>query len=144
MAIGVTNQDRKKARNTTVILSVLLAFFTLLTVIFGILIPSSSEKRTVGASEPIKALVEGEDGTDYFLLSDTAMYRFDAFTDEAISTFDLSKVEAFLQENNDKEKLLEGSLNQWTAKYVEGHNGEDFYLLVDGNGNIFKLLDDGV
>ena len=144
MAIGVTNQDRKKARNTTVILSVLLAFFTLLTVIFGILIPSSNEKRTVGASEPIKALVEGEDGTDYFLLSDTAMYRFDAFTDEAISTFDLSKVEELLQKNNDKEKLLEGSLNQWTAKYVEGQNGEDFYLLVDGNGNIFKLLDDGV
>ena len=144
MAIGVTNQDKKKARNTTVILSVLLALFTLLTVVFGVLIPTSNEMKTVGASEPIKALVEGEDGEDYFLLSDVAMYRFDAFTDEHISTFALSEVEKHLGQNGDKEKLLEGSLNQWTAKYVEGQNGEDFYLLVDGNGNIFKLLDDGV
>ena len=57
MAIGVTNQDKKKARNTTVILSVLLALFTLLTVIFGVLIPTSNEIKTVGANEPIKSLV---------------------------------------------------------------------------------------
>ena len=144
MAIGVTNQDKKKARNTTIILSVLLALFVLLTVIFGVLIPSSNEIRTVGAKEPIKALVEGEDGTDYFLLSDAGMYRFDAFTDEHISTFALSEVENLLQSKGDAEKLLEGSLNQWTAKYVAGKNGEDYFLLVDGNGNIFKLLDDGV
>ena len=144
MAIGVTNQDKKKARNTTVILSVLLALFTLLTVIFGVLIPTSNEIKTVGANEPIKSLVEGADGEDYFLLSDVAMYRFDAFTDEPISTFALSEVEKLLEQKGDKQKLLEGSLNQWSAKYVEGQNGEDFYLLVDGNGNIFKLLDDGV
>ena len=144
MAIGVTNQDKKKARNTTIILSVLLALFTILTVVFGVLIPSSSEKKSVGASEPIKALVEGEDGTDYFLLSDAAMYRYDAFTDELISIFPLSDVQTLLQSKGDADKLLDGSLNQWTAKYVAGKNGEDFYLLVDGNGNIFKLLDDGV
>ncbi|MBQ8405782.1 MAG: sugar ABC transporter permease [Clostridia bacterium] len=144
MAIGVTNQDKKKARNTTSILSVLLALFTILTVVFGVLIPSSNEKKSVGASEPIKALVEGEDGTDYFLLSDAAMYRYDAFTDELISIFPLSDVQTLLQSKGDVDKLLDGSLNQWTAKYVAGKNGEDFYLLVDGNGNIFKLLDDGV
>ena len=144
MAIGVTNQDKKKARNTTIILSVLLALFTILTVVFGVLIPSSGEKKSVGASEPIKALVEGEDGTDYFLLSDAAMYRYDAFTDELISIFPLSDVQTLLQSKGDADKLLDGSLNQWTAKYVAGKNGEDFYLLVDGNGNIFKLLDDGV
>ena len=144
MAIGVTNQDKKKARNTTIILSVLLALFTILTVVFGVLIPSSNEKKSVGASEPIKALVEGEDGTDYFLLSDAAMYRYDAFTDELISIFPLSDVQTLLQSKGDVDKLLDGSLNQWTAKYVAGKNGEDFYLLVDGNGNIFKLLDDGV
>jgi hypothetical protein len=79
MAIGITNQDRKKAKNTTIILSVLLALFTLLTVVFGLLIPSPNEMKTVGADEQIKMLVEGEDGTDYFLLSDTAMHRRKAF-----------------------------------------------------------------
>ena len=144
MSIGVTNQDKKKARNTTIILSVLLALFTILSVVFGALIPTSNEMRTVGANEPIKELVEGADGTDYFLLSDTAMHRFDSFTDEQISTFALSEVERLLQEKGDKEKLLEGSLNQWSATYVAGDDGNDYYLLVDGNGNIFKLADDGV
>lgn len=144
MAIGITNQDRKKAKNTTIILSVLLALFTLLTVVFGLLIPSSNEMKTVGADEQIKMLVEGEDGTDYFLLSDTAMHRYNSFTDEKISTFALSDIEARLRANGDKEKLLEGSLNQWGATYVAGGNGEDYFLMVDGNGNMFKLVDDGV
>ena len=76
MAISVTNQNKKKVRNTATVLSVLLALFTLLTVIFGISIPSYGEKKAVGANEPIKSLVEGKDGSDYFLLSDYAMYRF--------------------------------------------------------------------
>ena len=35
-------------------------------------------------------------------------------------------------------------MDQWGATYVAGKNGEDYFVLVDGNGNIFKLLDDGV
>ena len=144
MAISVTNQDKKKVRNTATVLSVLLALFTLLTVIFGISIPSYGEKKVVGANEPIKSLVEGKDGSDYFLLSDYAMYRYDAFTNELLSTFNFSEVENFLQSKGESANLLDGSLNQWKASYVAGENGEDFYVLVDGNGNIFKLLDDGV
>ena len=144
MAISVTNQDKKKARNTMVILATVLALFTLLTVIFGILIPDYEEKRSVGASEPIKSFVEGKDGNDYFLLSDYAMYRYDSFTSELISTFNLSEIEKVLKENGDFDKLLDGSLSSWErASYIKGKNGEDFYLLIDKNGNIFKLLDDG-
>ena len=145
MAISVTNQDKKKARNTTVILAVLLALFALLTVIFGSLIPKGEEKRFVGANEPIKSLVEGKDGNDYFLLSDYAMYRYDSFTNELISTFELSEIEKILKEKGDFDKKLDGSLKRWEkASYVKGQNGEDFYFLIDENGNIFKLLDDGV
>ena len=64
MAIGVTKQDKKKARNTVVILSVLLALFTLLTVVFGLLIPKANNIKSVGANEPIKEMVEGKDGED--------------------------------------------------------------------------------
>lgn len=144
MAIGVTNQDKKKARNTVTVLSVLLTFFTILSVIFGLLIPSTQEVKALGDNEPIKEMVEGEDGDDYFLLSDKAMYRFDSFTDEQISVFSLSKIDDLLTQTGDKDKLLANSLNQWSAKYVPGQNGEDYFLLIDGNGNIFKLLDDGV
>ena len=142
--VGITNQDRKKAKTTTMILSVLLALFTLLTVVFGLLIPSANEIKTVGANEQIKHLVEGKDGDDYFLLSDKAMYRYDAFTDELLSTFNISDIETRLRANDDEDKLLADSLTQWGATYVEGKNGEDFFLMIDGNGNVFKLLDDGV
>lgn len=144
MSIGVTNQDKKKARNTVVVLSVLLALFTLLTIVFGLLIPKANERKSVGNNEPIKEMVEGKDGTDYFLVSDYAMYRFDAFSDKQLSSFAFSDIQAFLEEKGDNEKLLANSLNQWSAKYVLGQDGGDYYLLVDGNGNIFKLRDDGV
>ena len=142
--INVTNQDKKKARNTTLILSVILVLFTVLTVIFGVSIPKANEMKWVGDGEKIKELVEGKDGDDYFLLSESAMYRFDAFTDEHISTFNLSEITTFLENNGDQSKLLDSSLNQWRAKYIEGENGADYYFLIDGNGNIFKLKDDGV
>ena len=142
--VGITNQDKKKAKNTTLILSVLLALFMILTVVFGLLIPSSNEIKSVGANEQIKQLVEGEDGEDYFLLSDKAMYRYDAFTDEHISTFEVSNIVTRLRANGDDEKLLADSLTQWGSMYVAGQNGEDYFLMIDGNGNIFKLLDDGV
>ena len=142
--INVTNQDKKKARNTTIVLSVLLVLFVILTVIFGVSIPSAKEMKWVGNNEEIKELVEGKDGDDYFLLSDSAMYRFDSFTDEQISTFDLSEITTFLEDKGENAKLLDSSLNQWRAKYIEGANGADYYFLIDGNGNIFKLVDDGV
>ena len=142
--INVTNQDKKTARSTTLILSVILVLFTVLTVIFGVSIPKANEMKWVGDGEKIKELVESKDGDDYFLLSDSAMYRFDSFTDEHISTFYLSDIANSLENNGDQSKLLDNSLNQWSAKYIQGKNGADYYFLIDGNGNIFKLLDDGV
>lgn len=144
MAIGVTNQDKKKARNTVIVMSVLLTFFTLLTIIFGVLIPVSKEIQTLGNNEEIKELVEGKTGDDYFLLSDTAMYRFDSFTNEQLSVFQTSEIKNVLEKNGDLDKVLANSFNHWSAKYVAGKNGEDYFLLIDSNGNIFKCIDDGV
>ena len=101
MALGVTNQDKKKARNTAAILAVVLALFTLLTVLFGLLIPTAHEVKAL-AGAPIKALVEGEEGEDYFLLSDKGMYRYDAFTHEQISSFSFDKIDALLQEKGER------------------------------------------
>ena len=63
-----------------------------------------------------------------------------SFTDEQISTFDLSEITTFLEDKGENAKLLDSSLNQWRAKYIEGANGADYYFLIDGNGNIFKSL----
>ena len=140
---SITKQDRKNAKMTSIILSVLFVVCTILSTVFGILIPTSYQAKSLGANqEEIKAQINGKDGSDYFLLTDYSIYRFDALTDEMISTFSLSEIQQTLQEQGDYDRLVSGSLNQWSVKYVEGLE-KDYYVVFDGNGNIFKLEDDG-
>ena len=143
MNLGITQKDRKAAKLTCIILSVLFVVFAAISAIFGILIPRTDEIKAVGAqNEEIKSLVEGKDGTDYFLLTDNAMYRYDAFTNEYISTFSLLEIETLLQSKGETEKLTGGSLTQWSIHYM-GVGEQDYYIVNDGNGNLFKLQDDG-
>lgn len=144
MNASITKQDRKNAKNTCMILAVLLAICIVFATIFGIAIPVSRQLSGVGANnEEIKSQINGKDGSDYFLLTDYSIYRFDALTDEMISTFSLSEIQNKLQEQGDFDRLVPGSLNQWGVKYVEGLE-TDSYIVYDGNGNLFKLTDDGV
>ena len=144
MNASITKQDRKNAKNTCIILAVLLAICIVFATIFGIAIPVSRQLSGVGANnEEIKSQINGKDGSDYFLLTDYSIYRFDALTDEMISTFSLSEIQNKLQEQGDFDRLVPGSLNQWGVKYVEGLE-TDSYIVYDGNGNLFKLTDDGV
>lgn len=143
MNLGITQKDRKAAKLTCIILSVLFVVFALLSALFGVLIPKTDEIKALGSQEKeIKSLVEGKDGNDYFLLTDDELYRYDAFTNKHISTFSLSEIEALLQSNGDTEKLTAGSLTQWSIRYM-GVGEQDYYLVNDGNGNLFRLQDDG-
>ena len=144
MAVGITKQDKQKAKNTVVILSVILILFTILSVLFGCLIPKAKEIKFLGNNEEIRQMIESKDGNEFFLLSDDGMYRIDTFTSEQKSAFALSQIRTMLEDNGDADKLLDGSLTQWKAKYVEGKDGQDYYLVLDGCGNIFKLKDDGL
>lgn len=143
MNFGITNKDKKRAKATFVLLSVLFAICAVLTTLFGVLIPSTEVVKSLGDNQEIKGLVDGKDGSDYFLTTDTFMTRFDMYSNEEISTFYFSEVEKMLKANGDYEKLSIGSLQQWSSVYV-GAMEQDFYILYDGNGNLFKLQDDGV
>ena len=143
MSLPITKQDRKKAKTTYIVIAVLFALFALLSILFGALIPHSKEIRALGeGEEDIRSMVETKDGNDYFIMSEQAMYRYDAFTNERISVFSMSKIEEMLKEQGDYDRLVGSSLNQWSARYV-GSENEDYYIVNDGNGNVFKLLDDG-
>ena len=143
MSLPITNQDKKRVKATYIVITVLFALFTLLSILFGALIPRTKEIQAVGeGKEDIRAMVETRDGDDYFVASEKAMYRYDGFTNELISVFQLSEIEKMLKEQGDFDRLLGSSLNQWSARYVAGMNS-DYYILNDGNGNVFKLLDDG-
>ena len=143
MSLPITNQDRKKVKTTYIVTAILFALFALLSVLFGVLIPKAKEIQAFGDSkEDVLGMVESKDGTDYFLTSKEAMYRYDAFTNELISVFSFSEIEKLLQDKEDSDRLVSDSLNQWSARYVQGE-GVDYYVVNDGNGNLFKLLDDG-
>ena len=143
MNFGITQKDRKAIKLTCIITSVLFVVFAALSLFFGLLIPKTDEIKALGeGKEEIKSLVEGKDGSDYFLLTDDAMYRYDAFTNEEISTFSLSEIEDLLETKGEKDTLTVGSLTQWSVRYM-GVGEQDYYLVNDGNGNMFKLADDG-
>lgn len=143
MNLGVTQKDRKAAKLTCIIMSVLFVIFAALSLFFGVLIPKTEEIKALGAQNAeIKSIVEGKDGDDYFLLTDDAMYRYDAFTNEEISAFSLLEIDQLLQSKGEKEQLTGGSLTQWSVRYM-GVGEQDYYLVNDGNGNLFKLADDG-
>ena len=143
MSLPITKQDRKKVKTTHIVFAILFALFTLLSILFGVLIPDAKEVQALGeGKEDIRGVVETKDGNDYFLISDEAMYRYDAFTNELKSVFSLSEIEKLLKDKADYDRLVKDSLNQWSARYVPGDNA-DYYVVNDGNGNIFKLLDDG-
>ena len=146
MSLSVTNQDRKNVKSTCLVLGIILAIFTCLTTLFGVLIPRAKEVKALGEDkEEIYSMIEGEDGDDYFLMTKGSytLYRFDSFTDEQISTFEMSKIADKLKEKGDYGKLIAGSLTQWSVKCIDDLD-QTYFLAYDGGGNIFKLLDDGV
>ena len=140
---NISNQDRKKARVTFYVFAVIFAVFTLLTVLFGILTPRAIEVKALGEGERIRSQVETKDGTEYFLTSEQGLYRYDAFTNELISTFRVDEIEKMLTLKNATPNIA-GSLTQWSFRDVSNAAGDNFYFVYDGNGNLFKLADDGV
>ena len=143
MSLPITNQDRKKVKTTYIVAAILFALFALLSILFGVLIPDAKEVQALGeGKEDIRGIVETKDGSDYFLNSEEALYRYDAFTNELISVFSFSEIEKTLKDKGDYDRLVKDSLNQWSARYVKGDDG-DYYVVNDGNGNLFKLADDG-
>ena len=93
MSLPITTQDRKKVKTTHIVFAILFALFTLLSILFGALIPTAKEVQALGeGKENIRGVVETKDGNDYFLTSEEALYRYDAFTNELISVFQLSEI----------------------------------------------------
>ena len=139
---NISNQDRKKAKVTFYVFAVLFAVFLLLSVLFGLLIPRTKQVTALGEGEAIKSQIETKDGSEYFLTTAQGVYRFDAFTNEQISTFRMETVAEMLEKKG--ETPIAGSLSQWSLTQVTTTDGSDYYFAYDGYGNLFKLKDDGV
>lgn len=139
MGTIITKKERKKVKTTCVIFAVLFLISTIITLLFANAIPKTNEVKHIGEEgETIQHLIEGADGSEYHILTDRTMYRFNSFTDELISSFNLAQVERKLRDKGDYNKLINGSLVYWSATYLQGENN-GYYILSDGNGNLFKL-----
>ena len=58
MNFGITNRDKKRAKATFVLLSVLFAICAVLTMLFGVLIPHTEVVKSLGENQEIKGLVD--------------------------------------------------------------------------------------
>ena len=116
--------------------------FTALSIIFGNLIPQTNVQKTMqNNGEEILALMDGKDGSDYFLASDSRLERYDSLTNKMISQFEFSTIENALAQKG--VTLPAGSLLGCSLTYLTGLT-EDYFVLYDLYGNFFKLKDDGV
>ena len=143
MSVHVTNQDRKTAKSTCIVLAIVLAVFACLSVVFGLLIPRTNEIKALGESrEEIRSQVESKDGDDYFLMTDNTLYRYNSVTGEEISTFSLLSIEEMLKKDGKYDGLIAGSLSQWSVSCIRDMEAT-YYIVYDASGNIFRLTDDG-
>ena len=142
MTFNMTNQDREKAKRTCIVFAGLLAVFLCLSLLFGILIPRAKDIKTLGDGQNILSQIEGVDGSDYFLMTENTMYRYDSLTGEEISTFSLTAIEDMLKKDGKYEGLVSGSLKQWSVKCIADME-ETYFIVYDASGNLFRLKDDG-
>ena len=142
MKYSVTKKDKKAVKATCIVLAFLLLILATLAVVFGVITPKAEEMKSVGGQR-ILGQADGKDGNDYFLTTEDALYRYDAHSNDRISVFYFSQIQDMLADDGKSESdVLAGSFDQWKVKYV-GVGEEDYFVAVDGNGNIFKLADDG-
>ncbi len=142
MKYSVTQKDKKAVKATCIVLAFLLLILATLAVVFGVITPKAEEIKSIDGQK-ILGHVDGKDGTDYFLTTEDSLYRYDSYSNDRISVFHFSAIEDMLtDEGVSKDDLVSGSLDQWKVKYL-GLGEKDYYVVFDGNGNIFKLEDDG-
>lgn len=144
MELPVMKKDKSKAKNTAVIFTALFLLFTLLCVISYLFLPHVHTLKAIGSGkESIRLLLDGKDGSDYFVCSENAIARYDARSDEELFFLSFSSIESFLNERGDGDKLVKNSLKNLNFEYFAGEDCS-FAVGCDSVGNCFKLLDDGV
>ena len=140
MNLQVTQQDRDRVKRTAIIFASVFAVCLALMILFLCLIPRSVEFTSLGADkEPIKAMVGGHDDDYYYIRSENLLAKYDSYTHEQV--FEVNIVQLIKDKLAEKgDTLAENSLTQLGVHTVFGET-ENWYVVTDGKGNMFKLLD---
>ena len=123
--------------NTAIVFSAIFAVCVCLAGIFLGIMPRAKDIKSLGG-EGISQLIESHDENTYFVLSDNLLGEFDSYSGEELFEFNLT---AAVRDrlNADDRVTVENSLDQWTVSALTGET-ENPFIVVDGNGNFFKLL----
>ena len=140
MNLKVTQQDRDRVKRTAIIFASVFAVCLALMILFLCLIPRSVEFTSLGADEePIKGMVGGHDDDYYYIRSENLLAKYDSYTHEQV--FEVNIVQLIKDKLAEKgDTLAENSLTQLGIHTVFGET-ENWYVVTDGKGNMFKLLD---
>ncbi len=141
MSLKVTNQDRKRVKNTAVVFSVIFIVCAVFAGIFAIITPRTKNIGTIGANqELLQSIVGTHDGETYFLQSKNILCEYDSFTNEQIQELNLTKlIKDKLDQDEVGANLIKNSLNEWRMVSALSGASNDYFLVVDNVGNMFKL-----
>lgn len=141
MSLRVTNQDRKRVKNTAVVFSIIFIVCALIASIFAILTPRTKTIGKIGTSqELLQSIVGAHDGKTYFLQSKNFICEYDSFTNEQIQELNLTKaIKDKLDQDNVSANLIKNSLNEWRIVSALSGESDDYFLVIDNVGNLFKL-----
>ncbi|MCQ2796296.1 MAG: sugar ABC transporter permease [Bacilli bacterium] len=144
--LRVTEREKKLAKKTGLVFSILTGVFAILVIVLACLYPRSSSIYNVGDSgEPLTAITTGKDGETYFVNSDNYIARYNSSNNELISTIPFHKIiEEKVKKDGSESKLLDNSLKQFAIEVLTDAKETDYLVFTDSNGNMFKFIDDGV
>ncbi len=134
--------NKKKARNTIILSAVLVIIFAVAAILFGVSMPRTNTIKDVGGEDiATSALFDGDDGKSYFIASKNKLEEHDMETDALLQSVDYySDISKALDEND--YPLVDGNLNQFYFLYVNEEKTNDFLLVQDNRGNLFKYEKD--
>ena len=138
MGLQVTKQDRKRIFNTALVFGIIFVICAVLAGIFIGIMPRAKDITAIGKNnEKITSLMEGHDGSTFFIQSANWVCEYDAVTGEQISEFNITD-EISKKLASDGKTVVANSLDQWTISAMVGETG-NYFIAYDANGNIFKL-----
>lgn len=137
----VKPMDRKKIKNTILLMVILTAIFAAMTIASAVLMPRKMVYKDVAGEEiTASALFGGKNGEDYFIASGSTFERHSFSDDEVMQSENyLAAINSYVEKEG--VTLLDGSLNQFYFLYANKESGANNLVIIDNLGNLFKFTE---
>ena len=142
MSLKVTEQDRRRVRLTAMVFTIIFIVCAGLAGLFCAITPRAQDVKTItigDVQEELSAMVGSHDGKTYFLQSKNLLCEFDTFTDEPVSEINLTEAIAKKVSDDGKAPMVSNSFNEWRIVSALSGASNNYFVVGDNVGNMFKL-----